>query len=421
MPDVPTISPTDSVSPLPRDFAASDAEPSNANPLVVSRQSETNAPTATPLFAPPPKRELPRAKPARKAIAIIPADTKGFTFDRAYRQAFESYEAVKKLEAEAKASGESDKYHQKLGESIGLLRAALRVGSVQVDNQYLDELRYLLAHSYLRAGRLAEASVMAQAVARWGDKAKPATKEAVMIGLAATQEASLTHWGDPEQVGELDQMHAITNLLAERWPEDAQLDLIRLNLAQSYERFNHPLKAASVYRLIGKDSQHYATAQLAAGGALWTEYRNLAAATATDANRNVERVNKVRDQARKFLANAVEVLTGDSEKPNKKVLTAKLSLARIEMSAGRLAEAEKWLVAPPMSLIDSIVTEPSNENDDKTVAYSLCVCSIGLRNTLLGAHAIEKPDRRQRSTGRVVKKTGRRRRGARQTLFECCH
>ena len=105
----------------------------------------------------------------------------------------------------------------------------------QSGNDKIDELRYLMTYLQFAAGRLAEASVLGEAVARWGDAGQQATREAAMIALAATQEANETGWGEADEVGELDQMASIAGIISDGGPSNPQLDLIWMNLAQRYD------------------------------------------------------------------------------------------------------------------------------------------------------------------------------------------
>ncbi|NND96655.1 MAG: hypothetical protein HKN47_04925 [Pirellulaceae bacterium] len=320
-------------------------------------------------FAPPSKQALPPAKPARPIVPIIASESRGLTFARAYQEAYDSYENAKKLEAESAQSDDNAAYHEQLGKAIGQLQATLAIGSKQKTNDQLDSLRYMLAYCYFRAGRLPEASVLGEAVGRWGDKKEASTKNAIMIALAATQEANQNHWGLPEQVGELDRMRSIVDVFAKRWPEDPQLDPIRLNLAQLYDKFGHPFKAASVYRLIPKTSPHYATSQLAAGSALWAEYRIQAAENENPSAQQKTRNNQILSQARNFLSQGVKSLTEKQSEPTQNVLVAKLNLARIELSAGKLQAAQQWLTGKPMPVTESISIDGSGDTVKVSVSF----------------------------------------------------
>ena len=363
----------DPINPDPIDPDPIDPDPINPDPInmvprataplavrtspIQPNKSSTPASAGPPVpssFAPPPPKELPEANPRRPLIPVIPGKTQGLTFDRVYKQAFESFNEMKEL----KDKPDSKKaFEESLGKTIGLLQNALRQIRGDKDNANLHQIRYLLTYCYYNAGRLPEAIVMAKAVARWGKAKEPATKEAAMIGLAASQEANQTHWGVPSETGELDQMKQLVDLIAKKWPNDPNLDLMRLSLAQSYDRFNVPRKAAGVYRQISDDSAHVVTARLATGAALWTEYRRMVAETDQPTPNQIKTRETILRTAKKAFSDAVTKITKADDAPNKKALTAKLTLARIALSQNKLSEAEDWLVGKPMSLKDSIAVK----------------------------------------------------------------
>ena len=308
-------------------------------------------------FPPPPKKELPEPKQPRKMVAIISAKRSGLTFDRAYFEAFEAYEKANELEAKAKESGDNVSYHKQLGTTIGLLQQAMDLATSNKKEAELSEIRYLLTYLYFKAGRLPEAAIMAEATLRWGEKAQSSTKEAAFVGLAASQEANQSHWGIATEVGELDQMQSIIKILAKRFPKEEKLDVIRLSLAQSYDRFSQFLKASTAYNSISEDSQHYTTAQLAAGSAAWTQYRILAA----NPDSSVKQRTALRDRARQFFRVGIAGAVKQAEKPNKQIITTKMALMQLELSNDDYDAAETALTSGPMPLIDSISTDGSGD------------------------------------------------------------
>ena len=306
------------------------------------------------MFAPPPKKPLPKATAARPLVPIVLPEKSSRTFERAIEDTFLEYEKAEELAAEAAKSKDNKAYHEQLGKTIGWLQATLDMGAqTGADLKEIQPLRFMLAYSLFKAGYLGEASVVGEAVARYGEKDGPQTKSGAMIAMAACQEANQTHWADPENVGELEQMQRVIELIEKRWPKDPSLSLYYLNLAQMYDRFNAPMKAASIYRLIPQSSEHYATSQLAAGSALWGEYRTLAADT-EGPKTNPKRLGQIRDQARKFLATGVKKSIEKDDKPTTELLVAKLALARIELSDEKLPAAEKWLTDKPMPVTKSM-------------------------------------------------------------------
>ncbi|MGB7344826.1 MAG: hypothetical protein WBD20_11465, partial [Pirellulaceae bacterium] len=343
---------------------SSNASPKNRAANLGATEETQNAPEPQ-QFPPSPPRELPAAEQARPVVAIADLPPRGLTFDRSYQEAFESVEESSALEKQATKSGDTAQYHAALGKTIAMLQSTLSLVGPQQSQKQIGELHYLLTYWYFRAGRLPEAAIMSEATARWGDPKKEATKEAAMIGLAAMQEANQSHWGNANDVGELDQMKTLIGVYQSRWPDDPQLDNMRLSLAQSYERFNHPLKSVAIYQMIAKDSPQFGAAQLAAGNALWAEYRTQASAlldgNESDATTRLQAIVRIRDQAKQFLVTGVDKLIKSGDGLSQSVITAKLNLARIELNAADVQSAEAWLVDEPVSLIESIAIKPSDD------------------------------------------------------------
>lgn len=313
------------------------------------------------MLAPPPEKPLPKTKPPRPIIPVIPAGEQGLTLERAYSEAFQAYESTSRMKKDAAESGEPDAYHRQLGRTIGLLQQTLQLATRQ-GSEKVNELRYLLTYLYFTAGRLSEASVMGEAVARWGDPEQPATLEAAMIALAATQEANETGWGNPSDVGELDHMQAIASIITQRWPDNPQLDLIWMNLAQRYDAYGKYLQAGNAYAQVADSSKRFGEAQLAGGSALWAHYRKQASAGADGASPEQQ---ELLARAQDMLAGGVKSISADADKPTTTIMAAKLSLARMAFVSGDLADAESWLVDPPLPVVDSVVAADPGEQQIK--------------------------------------------------------
>ena len=364
-------------APAEANSESTDLAASNVNivtpsgPETATNSSDTPAKSSIQsVFAAPPKKPLPKAAAARPLVPIVATKKRGATFAKALEDVLIEYDKTKELETEAAKSNDNTAYHQQLGKTIGDLQQAMalgnqagsRIANRKVDvSEQMESIRFMLAFSYFKAGYLAEASILGEAVARYGSKAREQTKSGAMIAMAATQEANATHWAQNDNTGELDQMRRVIQLIAKRWPKDPQLDLYYLNLAQLYDRFNEPLKAASIYRFVPESSQHYATSQLAAGSALWAEYRTVIAENPSPDPKLAKRHEKIRVQARKFLATGVSKSVTDDSKPTMEILVAKLALARIEVIGEKLDAAEKWLSEGPIAPTKSIAVKAGVE------------------------------------------------------------
>ena len=306
---------------------------------------------------------LPDPNEPRQRAKLVPASERGLTFSKAYETAFADFRETRDLKKAADGSRDPEslaEFQRRIGTTIGLLQQTHDLGMrIHVDEEFTDEdklkklteLRYFLTWAYFHAGWLPEAMLMGEAVTRWGNPDDAATKESAMFALAAAQEASATQWGISEQVGELERMQSIAELIAERWPEHPQLEAIWLNLGQLYHAFGKSTQAAKAYARIPQSSKQYSTAQLFAGNALWEEYRR----NAPPEGKPAASLVAVRNAARKHFTNAVEALQKSEKKPTVAMLNAKLALVRIEILSEKPAEAVKWLNKAPFPLTTSIV------------------------------------------------------------------
>tara|TARA_R110002049_G_scaffold72490_7_gene187465 strand:+ start:1600 stop:4347 length:2748 start_codon:yes stop_codon:yes gene_type:complete len=299
------------------------------------------------------QRPLPQPNKTRERIEPVPASSQGLTFEKAYENAFAAYRETTDLKTKFGTSpnpNQSAQLRERIGVTLGLLQSAHDLGMRRGDHDKVNELRYFLTWMYYHAGCLPESAVVGGAVARWGGKDHPATKEAAMVALAATQEASATQWALPDRVGELDHMQAIIDVVQKRWPGHPQLETMRMNLATSYDAFSQYDAAVSNYKRIGKDSPHYEAAQLAAGNALWTQFRR----TFAGDEELAPRAKTLLRSAREYLAVAVKPMQADAKTPSLELIQTKLTLARIDTLLGSLTQASNWLSGKPFPLTESV-------------------------------------------------------------------
>ncbi len=296
--------------------------------------------------------KLPALSAARPFVPIIEPRPVGYTFDRAFGEAFQAFERTTNLKKEAERSQDAADiaaYHTQLGKTLGLMHQAHEIGMRSGKSANMDELRYLMAFLHFSAGHLAEAAIFGEAVIRWGDVSQPATREAAMIALAAMQEANAIGWGQRENVAELRQMQVIAELMAKRMPAETQLDSIWMSLAQLYDLFGYPQEAGTAFARVPKSSQHYAAAQIASGQLLWSQFLSRSA-DSTDH----DQADKTLRNARRLMANGVNVMQTKSKQTTQSLLSAKLSLARMAMRAGESKDALRWIDQPPTPLLKSM-------------------------------------------------------------------
>ncbi len=330
----------------------------------VNQQSESSSDLVEGVYRVPlpPIYALPTPRQGRPAITIPFNESSGKppTYEEVF-QAYQETVTLKKAADKSKSAADVESYHQKLGSTIAEMHRFHEFAILQSDAESnvatINSVRYLLAYLYFTAGRLAEAAVMGEAVARWGEKEEPSTHEAAMIALAAMQEASETHWGLAERVGELAQMQRLTLLIASRWPVDPQLDLIWMNLGFLYEAFNYPQQAGAAYLKVKDGSEQYAAAQIAAGNALWAAARR----KASEDGKPID--DETHAATREILSRGLAALEESVTAISIESISARLSLAQIELNSGHPRKAESWLTGTENSVVDSIYVSGRGRSD----------------------------------------------------------
>lgn len=193
-----------------------------------------------------------------------------------------------------------------------------------------------------------------------------------MIALAATQEANETQWGNPKDVGELQQMQAIAELIDEKWPKDPQRDTIWLNLAQTYNRFDQPRLAAEAFLKLKPSSDDYESALLAAGAAYWSYFLDRASAESPDPKEMVGILKTASQQLRK----AVTLIQKQATEPTLPLLSSKLTLASIAERLGDPASVLHWLTEEPLAVTESIIAGNRRDGDGKVQVDEAFIRSV---------------------------------------------
>ncbi|EMI51693.1 hypothetical protein RSSM_06835 [Rhodopirellula sallentina SM41] len=198
------------------------------------------------------------------------------------------------------------------------------------DRQRREELLYLLTYLSHKAGRLMEAAIYGETIARTGDPSASATRDGASIALAALQEASAIHWGKPDDVGELRYMQSIAEVIDARWPDDSQHNEIWFTLAQSYAAFGQYEHATRAYAKVRKESSLYADAKLGSGTAYWSLFLHRASQPDVDPDAMLALLSKASQQYNA----AVKVLESKLRSPTLPLLTAKQMIAIIADRTG---------------------------------------------------------------------------------------
>ncbi|MGI9470450.1 MAG: hypothetical protein ACR2NZ_02880, partial [Rubripirellula sp.] len=374
-------SPVSNVDPPPARGAESKADPALVAEVAslgtsVTAATSVTAPVATASKQAEAKEEvrypimtstlyaLPKPTKAKTRVPVSTERVPRMTLNSGVPKAFDAYEATQKLQTAAESSGvaaDVEAYHQSLGKTLAVIEYVHRLAMEESDQKQINSMRYLLAYLYYAAGHLPEACVLGEAVARWGDKEEPATKEAAMIALAASQELSEAQWGKSEMVGELTEMESIVSVLAKRWPDDPQLDLIWMNLAYLYEAFNYPSKAIAIYQKLAAGSPQYGDAQIASGMARWGILRRSELSDRTKFDREELKI------ARQELVRGLRKKEKDDALLTPTVVDVRLALAQMDLLLGENERAEQWLIESPPSLIESVSVNETEEAESIVV------------------------------------------------------
>lgn len=269
---------------------------------------------------PPSPVSTPEPSPSRKRLKVPETSFRGSIFMDLFDQAYEQYETLGGLT-------ENDKsYPETLAQTLAMTHQALLAEIREPESKRVDELRYLMAYLSFKAGHLAETMIYGQLTAKLGNADDSATRDAAMLALAAAQEASETQWGDPTALGELRHMEQTIEVIQERWPNDAQVNDLWMNLARRYEAFGDRDSAIEAYRQVRPDAKARADALIAIGLIHWQLFRM---ESAKQKPRDL-RKSKTLNQAITYLRDGIQGIEGKSKMPTSELMFAKYNLAKIE-------------------------------------------------------------------------------------------
>ncbi len=294
-----------------------------------------------------PKTLLAQKNEPRPRIPIIAPATSALLFDDAYNQAYQAYESLMKL---GESAEESEEYKKQLGETLGKVKAAYKLSLRNDDTTRRNELVYLLAFLSHKAGRVMESAIYGETAARFGEASENSSRDGAFIALAAAQEAAANHWGTPDEVGELQLMETIAEIIDQRWPDEEQCDNIWLNLGGLYASMWHHDLAIPVFEKIEKHSTSFVDARMAQGAAHWTIFLIDASVPNAAPEQMVALLNKASGQYK----TAVETLEKELDQPTMALLTAKQMLAIIAERKGETDAVLHWTTEGKFPLIESI-------------------------------------------------------------------
>ncbi len=324
-----------------RNTSVTPTKNSNASTPTESERSPYGGQTEAPVVSLP-----ARVEPRQRVPIVVPAKSSRF-FDEAYNLAYQSYEAWSELGDDAT---DSEEYQTKLGETLGAVKVAYGLSLKRDDLEKRNELLYLLTFLSLKAGHLMEAAIYGETAARLGDPNDSATRDAAFIALAAVQEASANHWGNPNDVGELRLMETIAQLIDTKWPDEPQRNKIWLTLAQTYASFGHPRPAVAAYAQVDENSPLANDARIGSGVAYWTIFLT----EASDPDADPEAMLGLLQKASQQFAAAVKSMEPKLKAPSMPLLTAKQMLAVIAARTHNNQSVIRWTTTGKFPLTKSI-------------------------------------------------------------------
>ena len=226
-------------------------------------------------------------------------------------------------------------------------RQASRLADNSTDRDQLATARYYLCWLYWEAGRLDEAAVLGEFLARRYSENKYAPV-AAKLALASYERL----YNNAKQAGdsstfEAQRLAAVAELLVVRWPNSAEAEAglnLLINIAL---RDNRLTDAEQLLTRLPAASR--AGADLRLGGALWTRYLRAASSKESPA----DEVRELKQKAGQLLASGYEAI---KEKPQvtAREVTGVLYLAQFLLADGQSEQAVEALEnssAGPLSLI----------------------------------------------------------------------
>jgi len=309
-----------------------------------AKQSQTIAPALS----------LPAATKARPQIPYLSVDVREQVFGNIHDQVYESYEALMAVD---KSDLDTESYRLQMAETLALTKKAYALALRSGNAEQRDELLCLLTFLSFKGGHLMEAAVYGEAVIRLGEASKDSTHDSALMALAAAQEASSIHWGNPSAVGELHQMRTIAELIETKWPDDSQRDTIWISLAQRFAAFGQLDESVEAFKKIKPKSADFADAQLGIGSAYWLVSLDDTSAGKPKSRENLSRLKLA---SKHFEAGVVAKEERES-KPDLPLLTAKLTLAKLAKRLDDPKAIKHWLTGGKFPLIESLATSARHQ------------------------------------------------------------
>lgn len=335
-----------------------------------------------------------------KALDRDPSDPKDF--DGAYVNAGQLYEEVSALNLainQAKDSGKMSEALEKQNAKIAvaaemtrLYDLALKFADAESNRDMVNLARLRLAYGYLLQEKYFEAAAAAQFLMdKFGKEFPEAAPEAGFIAMTAFDYAYSESKGSDRSF-EAEQVTAIAEKLAQRWPESGRANDARNAVAKIHFYDGDLVKAAEWWEQVPSGSSDYPAYQIRAGKAYWRLY-NLEAAKPEEERASAEELQNWKQKAIERFATGIseseKVIPEDKPLPDE-VVGAKVALASIrnmdglyETPEGGPTGALDLLTAGPHSVLKSVeVAEGEKRPIDPLAAKSREMASFAYQQLL---------------------------------------
>lgn len=253
-------------------------------------------------------------------------------------------------------------------EAIRCYRDCLALKTREVSLDDLNMIRSRLAYLYWEAGDYYRAAVMGEFLARRYPESAGARKGAEIAVKAYRTLYVEAAKRSEDAPFEADRMNRIANYLTTLWPNEPEAQEAWLMLIDTAVD-NRDLNGALAYLAkIAPDSPRRAEAELRTGLAMWAAY--VAGAAKPQAERPPQaELDAMARQAQETLENGIRRMKAGvdaGDRPTYILAHSVLSLALIQISAGKSAEAVRWLDDPkigPVTLLKA--DDPSVRGKDQ--------------------------------------------------------
>jgi hypothetical protein len=298
-------------------------------------------------------------------------------FDSALAIAQQQVAKISAFQERIAAAGQADRgaiesdLQLHLHETERLLKLALDLAR-NAKTEQINTVRYYLAYTYYLLGRSYEAGVLAEFIGRhYQQLDSQMALDAAYLAQAAYQQAYNDAPADERQA-ELEFMVRACRLITDSWPQSERATAARMDLGRFLNQMQQPAESARWYGEVPETAAEYASAQIAAGQALWTGY--LQAALRDESERPAAEVlEQWRQDAKRYLETGIAAmdkrLSTASAAPEE-LTAAKVSLSQVLVADGNYEAAAQTLTAGPRSVVDAIEVAEGQERPDKGVRSS---------------------------------------------------